>query len=119
MKFRTLYKINTIILLTLYYTYGTFITDVMLRITLELYHFSKRKEQNKMGACKTLKHILLDKGKTITALAEEMGKPRQTVANVFFKDGISIKKALEYGEALNCSLYYIDNETGQKYKIEP
>ena len=71
-----------------------------------------------MGASKTLKHILLDKNKTITALAEEMGKPRPTVSNTFFNDRLTIKSAIEYGHALGCSMYFIDDETGKQYKIE-
>ncbi len=71
-----------------------------------------------MGACKALKHILIDKHRTITSLADDVGRARQTVANTFNKDHINIKTAMLYGKALGCSLYYIDDETGKKYKIE-
>ena len=71
-----------------------------------------------MGAYLTLKRILYDKKTTITALAEQMGKPRNTVTNTFYKDNMRAQNLAEYGKALNCSLCLIDNETGEIYKIE-
>ena len=71
-----------------------------------------------MGAYKTLKHILVDKGITITSLAEQMGKPRQTVANTLYTDNFRVKNLIEYGKMINCDLYLIDNDTGKAYKIE-
>lgn len=70
-----------------------------------------------MGAAKTIRKILIDKHMTITALAEQMGKPRQTVANTFQGDKLSILSALEYGEALGCKLIFRDEETGREYEI--
>ena len=70
-----------------------------------------------MGAAKAIKKILIDKSMTITALAEQMGKPRQTVANTFQGDKLSVQSAMEYGKALGCSLVYRDDETGRIYEI--
>mgnify|MGYP003313516740 CR=1 FL=1 len=70
-----------------------------------------------MGAGKSIKHILLDKNITITALAEKLEKPRQTVANTLFRDNMEIRTAAEYGKALGCGLYFIDEENGYKYPI--
>lgn len=70
-----------------------------------------------MGAGNSIKHILLDKNVTITALAERLQKPRQTVANTLFRDRLEIKTAAEYGKALGCGLYFIDEENGHKYPI--
>ena len=70
-----------------------------------------------MGAAKTIKQILIDRHKTITALAEEMGKPRQTVANTLYQDGLTVRMAVEYGKALGCRLCYIDEKSGRQYPI--
>ena len=70
-----------------------------------------------MGASTALKKILIDKGLTQTALAEQMDKPRQTVFNTFHKDQMLVSTAMEYGKALGCTLCYIDDETGERYKI--
>lgn len=70
-----------------------------------------------MGAAKTLKQILIDKETTMTALADSMDKPRQTVANTFFKDSMSVKTTMDYAEALGCELIIRDAETGREYPI--
>lgn len=70
-----------------------------------------------MGAGKSIKHILLDKNITITALAVKLGKPRQTVVNTISRDKLEVKTAAEYGKALGCGLYFIDEENGHKYPI--
>lgn len=70
-----------------------------------------------MGAAKTIRKVMLDHKITITALAEQMDKPRQTVANTFQNDKLSVKSALEYGEALNCELLFRDRESGREYLI--
>lgn len=70
-----------------------------------------------MGAGKTIKKILIDKNMTITALAKNMGKPRQTLANTLYQDGLTIKTAMEYGKALGCTLYFKDDVTGREYVI--
>ena len=70
-----------------------------------------------MGAAKTIKKILIDQNLTITELAKRMGKPRQTIANTFQVDNLTINKCLEYGNALNCTLFFRDNETGREYEI--
>lgn len=72
-----------------------------------------------MGAGKTLKKVLIDKGLTQRDLARRLGKPSQTVYNTVFKDAFKISTAVEYGEALDCSLAYVDNTTGEVYKILP
>ncbi len=70
-----------------------------------------------MGAAKTIKKILIDKDKTITALAEEMGKPRQTVANTFSADNLRVATLMEYANALGCEIILKDTETGREYPI--
>ena len=70
-----------------------------------------------MGAAKTIKKILIDKELTITELARQMKKPRQTVANTFYVDKMSTQSVLEYADALGCTLFLRDNETGREYEI--
>lgn len=70
-----------------------------------------------MGAAKAIRKILIDKGLTITALAEQMDKPRQTIANTFQNDRLSVKTADEYGKALGCDMFFRDRRTGREYQI--
>lgn len=70
-----------------------------------------------MGAAKTIRQIMIDKKITITALAEQMDKPRPTVANTFQNDKLSVKTADEYGRALGCELFFRDTASGREYKI--
>lgn len=71
-----------------------------------------------MGACKTLKKILIDKQMTMAGLAEATNRPRQTLYNTFQNDKLRVETAMEYGKALGCSLCYIDDESGEIYKID-
>lgn len=70
-----------------------------------------------MGAGKAIKHVLMEKGITITALSEEMDIPRQTIANKLSQDKLTVASTLKFAEHLNCELVLRDRETGQEYLI--
>lgn len=70
-----------------------------------------------MGAAKAIRKILIDEDMTIKALAEKMNKPRQTIANTFSKDHMSVANTLDYANALGYELILRDKKTGREYQI--
>lgn len=70
-----------------------------------------------MGAAKALRKIMVDKDETLVGLSDKSGKAYQTVLNTFRNDNLKVSSAIEYGKMLGCSLCYIDDETGEIYKI--
>lgn len=71
-----------------------------------------------MGAGKAIKHILLDRSYTITALAEDMEIPRQTLANKISQDNLTINSTLKIARELRCELVLRDRTSGKEYIIE-
>lgn len=72
-----------------------------------------------MGAGKAIRHALMEKNITITALCEEMGVPRQTMANKLSQDKLTVSSTLKIAEHINCELVLRDRDTGQEYLIRP
>ena len=70
-----------------------------------------------MGAAKAIRKIMVDKEVSVKQLAEQMGKPYQTVLNTFIKDSMSIRMAMLYANELDCDIVFKDRKTGEEYTI--
>lgn len=70
-----------------------------------------------MGAGKAIRKIMIDKQVTVIELADRMDKAYSTLLNAFQRDKFLVSSAVEYGEALGCTLCYRDDETGDLYTI--
>lgn len=68
-----------------------------------------------MGASKSLRMALLDKGISVVQLAEMTGKAKQTVYNALAADNFRYDNLSIYADALDCDVVLRDRKTGKTY----
>jgi DNA-binding Xre family transcriptional regulator len=68
-----------------------------------------------MGASKTIKQIMIERGKGVKELAESLGIAPQSMSNKLYRDSFSYEEVVKIADILNCDVKIITRDSGKLF----